>query len=152
MSMNPKSDNLAKSQELKNQIATFQHKKQQLQNETQRRASWEQRKARTKRLIETGALAEKYFEMEDFTIEQREKIFQTFSEFVKNKIHKRQASLPEYSFRWQKSKNTETGRSSSCTELPLVSVFLSSVFCLSTRSAVKKKTGIQRLFPQDYSL
>lgn len=89
MSMNPKSDSLAKSQELKNQIATLQHKKQQLQNETQRRASWEQRKARTKRLIETGALAEKYFEMEDFTIEQREKIFQTFSEFVKNKIHKR---------------------------------------------------------------
>lgn len=87
--MNPKTDNLAQSQELKKQITDLQKKKQQLQNETQRRASWEQRKVRTKRLIETGALAEKYFGMEDFTIEQREKIFQTFSEFVKSKIHKR---------------------------------------------------------------
>lgn len=87
--MNPKLDSLAKSQELKKQIANLQKKKQQLQNETQRRASWEQRKVRTKRLIETGALAEKYFELDDFTIEQREKIFQTFSEFVKSKIQKR---------------------------------------------------------------
>lgn len=87
--MNPKTDSLAQSQELKKQITDLQKKKQQLQNETQRRASWEHRKARTKRLIETGALAEKYFGIEDFTIEQREKIFQTFSEFVKSKIHKR---------------------------------------------------------------
>lgn len=89
MAMNPKSDNLAKSQELKKQITDLQKKKHQLQNETQRRASWEQRKARTKRLIETGALAEKYFGLDDFTIEQREKIFQTFSEFVKSKIKQR---------------------------------------------------------------
>ena len=89
MAMNPKSDNLAKSQELKKQITDLQKRKHQLQNKTQRRASWEQRKARTKRLIETGALAEKYFELDDFTIEQREKIFQTFSEFVKSKIQKR---------------------------------------------------------------
>lgn len=87
--MNPKSDNLVKSQELKKQITDLQKKKHQLQNETQRRVSWEHRKARTKRLIETGALAEKYFELDDFTIEQREKIFQTFSEFVKSKIQNR---------------------------------------------------------------
>ena len=89
MTMNPKSDNLAKSQELKKQITDLQKRKNQLQNETQRRVSWEQRKARTKRLIETGALAEKYFGMENLTIEQREKVFQTFSEFVKSKIQKR---------------------------------------------------------------
>lgn len=79
-------DNLIKSQELNEQITELKRKKNQLQNETKRRASWEQRKLRTKRLIETGALAEKYFGLEEFTIEQREKIFQTFSEFVKCKI------------------------------------------------------------------
>lgn len=79
-------DNLIKSQELNEQITELKRKKNRLQNETKRRASWEQRKLRTKRLIETGALAEKYFGLEEFTLEQREKIFQTFSEFVKGKI------------------------------------------------------------------
>lgn len=68
-------DNLIKSKELNQQITELKRKKNQLQNETKRRASWEQRKLRTKRLIETGALAEKYFGLEEFTIEQREKIF-----------------------------------------------------------------------------
>jgi len=86
--MKLKTDNLAKSQELKKQIADLQKKKKQLQNETQRRANWEQRKARTKRLIETGALAEKYFGLETLTTEEREKIFQTFSGFIKSKIQK----------------------------------------------------------------
>lgn len=52
-------DNLIKSKELNQQITELKKKKNQLQNETKRRASWEQRKLRTKRLIETGALAEK---------------------------------------------------------------------------------------------
>lgn len=84
--MKPSKDNLIKSQELNEQITELKKKKNQLQNETKRKASWEQRKLRTKRLIETGALAEKYFGLEEFTLEQREKIFQTFSEFVKAKI------------------------------------------------------------------
>ena len=79
-------DNLIQSKELNQQITELKRKKNQLQNETKRRVSWEQRKLRTKRLIETGALAEKYFGLEEFTLEQREKIFQTFSEFVKGKI------------------------------------------------------------------
>lgn len=81
-------DNLIKSKELNEQITELKKKKNQLQNETKRRASWEQRKLRTKRLIETGALAEKYFGLEEFTIEQREKIFQTFSDFIKRKFPK----------------------------------------------------------------
>ncbi|EAD3614959.1 hypothetical protein A4Q63_14430 [Listeria monocytogenes] len=81
-------DNLIESQELNEQIKELKRKKNRLQNETKRRVSWEQRKLRTKRLIETGALAEKYFGLEEFTLEQREKIFQTFSEFVKGKIKK----------------------------------------------------------------
>ena len=75
---------LEESKDLKEKITQLQQKKKQLENETRRNLSWEKRKARTKRLIETGALAEKYFGMEDFTMEQREKVFQTFSEFVKN--------------------------------------------------------------------
>ncbi|OZS77301.1 hypothetical protein CF394_12160 [Tetzosporium hominis] len=81
-------DNLIKSKELNQQITELKKKKNQLQNETKRRASWEQRKLRTKRLIETGALAEKYFGLEEFTIEQREKIFKTFSDFIKRKFPK----------------------------------------------------------------
>lgn len=84
--MKTSQDNLIKSKELNQQITELKRKKNQLQNETKRRASWEQRKLRTKRLIETGALAEKYFGLEEFTLDQREKIFQTFSEFVKGKI------------------------------------------------------------------
>ena len=82
-----KYDPLEESKDLKEKITQLQQKKKQLENETRRKLSWEKRKARTKRLIETGALAEKYFGIEDFTIEQREKVFQTFSDFVKkNKV------------------------------------------------------------------
>lgn len=82
-----KHDPLEESKDLKEKIGQLQQKKKQLESETRGKLNWEKRKARTKRLIETGALAEKYFGIEDFTIEQREKVFQTFSEFVKkNKI------------------------------------------------------------------
>ncbi|AQQ55580.1 hypothetical protein [Planococcus lenghuensis] len=83
--MNNEPNNLAKSNELKQQITELQRKKKQLENETKRRASWEKRRARTKRLIETGALAEKYFALEDLSVEERENIFRTFAEFVKSK-------------------------------------------------------------------
>lgn len=43
----------------------------------------EERRKRTRRLIETGALAEKYFEIHDLTIEQREELFNMFSSFIK---------------------------------------------------------------------
>lgn len=76
------------AKQLKSKINHLQQKKKQLETETRRKMMWEKRKARTKRLIETGALAEKYFGLEELTVEQREKVFQTFSEFVKkNKLH-----------------------------------------------------------------
>lgn len=84
--MSQRRDNLAEAQELKQQITELKRKKNRLQNEAKRKTNWELRKARTKRLIETGALAEKYFGLESFTVEEREKVFQTFSEFVKSKI------------------------------------------------------------------
>lgn len=82
-----KYDPLEEFKDLSEKLTELQQKKKRLANETRRKLNWENRKARTKRLIETGALAEKYFGIEDFTIEQREKVFQTFSEFVKkNKV------------------------------------------------------------------
>lgn len=41
-----------------------------------------ERKQRANRLIQTGALAEKYFGIEHLTIEQREELFKIFSEFI----------------------------------------------------------------------
>lgn len=40
------------------------------------------RKERAHRLIQTGALAEKYFDLHKLTIEQREELFKTFATFV----------------------------------------------------------------------
>ena len=79
---------IEEAKQLRARIKQLQQKKKRLETETKRKVNWEKRKARTKRLIETGALAEKYFGLEDLTVEQREKVFQTFSEFVKkNKTH-----------------------------------------------------------------
>lgn len=41
------------------------------------------RKARTRRLIQTGALCEKYFEIEHLSIEDREEVFKMFSDYIK---------------------------------------------------------------------
>lgn len=42
------------------------------------------RKKRARRLIETGALVEKYFDIdESITIDEREELFKIFSDFVK---------------------------------------------------------------------
>ncbi|MCQ6287994.1 hypothetical protein [Bacillus cereus] len=51
------------------------------------------RKKRTKRLIETGALCEKYFNMYHMTIEDREEVFKIFSNYIQantpNRFHKK---------------------------------------------------------------
>lgn len=41
------------------------------------------RKARARRLIQKGALLEKYFEIEDLSIEETEQLLERFSSFVK---------------------------------------------------------------------
>lgn len=43
------------------------------------------RKERTRRLIQIGALAEKYFDLKHNSIEEVEEIFLQFSAYVKNK-------------------------------------------------------------------
>jgi Cft2 family RNA processing exonuclease len=52
------------------------------------------RKKRTKRLIETGALCEKYFDMYPMTMEDREEVFKIFSNYIQantpNRFHKKE--------------------------------------------------------------
>ncbi|WP_394189531.1 hypothetical protein [Paenisporosarcina quisquiliarum] len=80
-----KDNRLQQAKELQEKVKSLQQKKKRLENEALRKVSWENRKARTKRLIETGALAEKYFGLEELSVEDREKVFQMFSGFVKSK-------------------------------------------------------------------
>lgn len=44
------------------------------------------RKQRTRRLIQTGALCEKYFEIEHLSIEDREEVFKMFANFFKSNL------------------------------------------------------------------
>ena len=44
------------------------------------------RKNRTRLLIQTGALCEKYFDIENLLLSQREEIFKLFSLYIKNNI------------------------------------------------------------------
>jgi len=44
------------------------------------------RKVRTRLLIQTGALCEKYFSIENLSLSQREEIFKLFSSYIKNNI------------------------------------------------------------------
>ena len=44
------------------------------------------RKDRTRLLIQTGALCEKYFDIENLLLSQREEIFKLFSPYIKNNI------------------------------------------------------------------
>ncbi|MDR6726117.1 vacuolar-type H+-ATPase subunit H [Paenibacillus amylolyticus] len=47
-----------------------------------RLASEKERKQRANRLIQTGALAEKYFGIEHLSIKKREELFKIFSDFI----------------------------------------------------------------------
>ena len=44
----------------------------------------EERKKYTRLLIETGKLAEKYFNIEHLNIEEREKLFSIFADYIKD--------------------------------------------------------------------
>lgn len=55
----------------------------------QRLSNEKERKKRANRLIQTGALAEKYFNIESLSIEEREDLFKIFADYIKaNKPNK----------------------------------------------------------------
>ncbi|MFC5714399.1 hypothetical protein ACFPU1_16760 [Thalassorhabdus alkalitolerans] len=50
------------------------------------RDSYLDRKQRTRRLIQKGALAEKYFNIEHLTVEETEEVFKIFSAYVQGNL------------------------------------------------------------------
>lgn len=58
-------------------------RKKHLQTQMKNKIKNEERKKRARRLIETGALAEKYFEIHSLSIDEREELFKMFSSFIK---------------------------------------------------------------------
>jgi hypothetical protein len=54
-------------------------------NKLERLASERERKKRAHRLIETGAMTEKYFELYDLSLEEREELLKIFANYVNAK-------------------------------------------------------------------
>lgn len=69
---------------LENKLEKLKEKRDRLLKESRYETSKQYRKERARRLIETGALAEKYFEIHNLTMHEREEIFKMFATFVKS--------------------------------------------------------------------
>lgn len=83
---NIKKNSSEKIQEIESEIKDLKSQKTKLKNEISGKSKYQYRKERTRRLIEIGALSEKYFELHRLTPEECETLFKTFSTFVtKNK-------------------------------------------------------------------
>lgn len=61
-------------------IKLLEEKKKALAKQT----NYEERKKRTRRLIQTGALVEKYFNIENLSMEDREELFNIFADYIKS--------------------------------------------------------------------
>ncbi|WP_108307217.1 hypothetical protein [Metalysinibacillus jejuensis] len=59
--------------------------KHQLELDINRLKDNAKRRARTRRLIQKGALLEKYFNAYDLSVEETEKLLATYANFVKNR-------------------------------------------------------------------
>ncbi|MEK5105003.1 hypothetical protein MKX83_23980 [Cytobacillus sp. FSL M8-0252] len=68
--------------DINKKINLLKTKKENLKKEIEYKNKQNYRKERARRLIETGALAEKYFEISNLTIDEREKLFKMFSPFI----------------------------------------------------------------------
>lgn len=68
------------------QIEKLKIQKNMLQSNSEQNIN---RKKRTKRLIEKGALLEKYFDIEHLTPNETEELLKIFSEYIKEKIPKK---------------------------------------------------------------
>lgn len=63
-------------------IKILEEKRKSLENSLHK----QYRKDRTRLLIQTGALCEKYFDIENLSLSEREEIFKLFSSYIKNNI------------------------------------------------------------------
>ena len=81
--MGNKEDKLAK---IDNNIKKLEAQKTKMDRAIKIKDQRNYRKERARRLIQTGALAEKYFDIENLSMDEREVLFKMFSQFiVKNK-------------------------------------------------------------------
>lgn len=69
--------------QLKEEIDELGKQRSRILRENKNKSSYEFRKQRTRRLVETGALAEKYFQIENLSIPEREELFKMFATFIK---------------------------------------------------------------------
>ena len=83
-----------KEYELDLKIQRLKKEKSLLEKEMKYAHSRNNRKERARRLIETGALAEKYFEMDHLTLAEREELFKTFSTFINSNKPKKFKKQP----------------------------------------------------------
>jgi len=70
-------------EKLNSQIDRLKKKKSEIKRTLDGKTKYEYRKQRTRRLVQTGALAEKYFQIENLSISEREELFKMFSAFIK---------------------------------------------------------------------
>lgn len=78
-----------KLEEINEEYQLLLKRKKLLKAEMNRKIKNEERKKRTRRLIETGALVEKYFDIYNLTINEREELFKMFAPFIKANKPKR---------------------------------------------------------------
>lgn len=76
------SDSKKDIQAVDSEIKLLKKRKSDLLKQLQYRETNRYRKERARRLIETGALAEKYFELDGLTIADKEELFKMFAPFI----------------------------------------------------------------------
>jgi len=67
---------------VENKIKLLEEKKKTFQKSLHSQS----RKVRTRLLIQTGALCEKYFDIQNLSLTEREEVFNLFSSYIKNNI------------------------------------------------------------------
>lgn len=77
-------DNLDKLVQKKNELEKKIQKNELLMKQKQFYESNKERKLRTRKLIQKGALLDKYFDIDNLSIDDTESLLKTFAEYVKS--------------------------------------------------------------------
>ncbi|KIU18961.1 MULTISPECIES: hypothetical protein [Weissella] len=77
-------DNLDKLVQQKNELEKKIQKNELLMKQKQFYESNKERKLRTRKLIQKGALLDKYFDIDNLSVDDTESLLKTFAEYVKS--------------------------------------------------------------------
>ncbi|MEK6189796.1 MAG: hypothetical protein N2A99_02265 [Carnobacterium alterfunditum] len=77
--MSKKEDDFRK---IEDELKKLKKRKSDILKTEKYKSSQQYRKDRANRLIQTGALSEKYFKLENLDIEEREELFKMFADFI----------------------------------------------------------------------